>query len=319
MKQPLISICIPAYKRISFLKRLLDSVSEQSFHDFEVVITDDSPDKQVESCIRDYTDKFQIIYHKNLHPLGSPANWNKAIALARGTWIKIMHDDDWFASENSLLRFAEAAKKNQSSFFFSGYQNFYLENGTHSCFVISLLDEFLLRRNPLYLFRTNYIGHPSTTLIRNDRSSWFDEHIKWVGDFEFYIRLLKQDKNFVAIKEPLVNIGIGDDQITKIAFRNPEIEIPENIYILNLLGSDALGNIFVYDYFWRLCRNLRITHEKQMHQYITDTKVVDLLKKMIQLQRIFGQNAMVHSGLYSKTIMFLGYLCRFFKNLLSFS
>ena len=45
MAEPiLISICIPAYKHPDFLKRLLDSISIQSFRDFEVIISDDSPD-----------------------------------------------------------------------------------------------------------------------------------------------------------------------------------------------------------------------------------------------------------------------------------
>ena len=42
MAEPsLISICIPAYKHPDFLKRLLDSISIQSFKNFEVIISDD--------------------------------------------------------------------------------------------------------------------------------------------------------------------------------------------------------------------------------------------------------------------------------------
>jgi len=47
-----ISICIPAYKNVGFLERLLHSISIQSFADYEVVITDDSPDDSVKNLYR---------------------------------------------------------------------------------------------------------------------------------------------------------------------------------------------------------------------------------------------------------------------------
>ena len=47
-ESPLISICIPAYKRIDYLQKLLDSISIQTFKDYEVIVTDDSPDESVE-------------------------------------------------------------------------------------------------------------------------------------------------------------------------------------------------------------------------------------------------------------------------------
>ena len=45
---PFISICIPAYKNVEFLKRLPDSIAVQSFKNFEVILSDDSPGKEVE-------------------------------------------------------------------------------------------------------------------------------------------------------------------------------------------------------------------------------------------------------------------------------
>ena len=53
-KLPFFSICIPAYKNTDYLKRLLDSISIQTFRDFEVIITDDSPDETVSTFINNY-------------------------------------------------------------------------------------------------------------------------------------------------------------------------------------------------------------------------------------------------------------------------
>lgn len=48
MNPPFISICIPAYKNVKYVERLLASIKEQSFRDFEIVITDNSPDNCIE-------------------------------------------------------------------------------------------------------------------------------------------------------------------------------------------------------------------------------------------------------------------------------
>ena len=59
---PLISICIPAYKRAAFIKRLLDSIAIQSFQDYEVVITDDSPGDDVEQVYIDDLGSHFMLY-----------------------------------------------------------------------------------------------------------------------------------------------------------------------------------------------------------------------------------------------------------------
>jgi glycosyltransferase involved in cell wall biosynthesis len=64
-----ISICIPAYKRVNYLRRLLDSIAIQTFRDFEVIITDDSDDLSVKELSYLYKDKFQLCYHKNIKTL----------------------------------------------------------------------------------------------------------------------------------------------------------------------------------------------------------------------------------------------------------
>jgi glycosyltransferase involved in cell wall biosynthesis len=304
---PAISVCIPAYKNKAYLKRLLDSVSRQQFRDFEVVITDDSPDEEVRQLADAYQNSFPLVYHKNKEPLGSPANWNKAIGLAKGEWIKMMHDDDWLADEKSLGLFYEATLQGNASFIFSGFVNQELETGSRHPFVIRKMDEELLRKNPLYLFRTNYIGHPSTTLIRNNRKEWFDPTIKWVVDIEFYMRVLREGAGFMAIHQPLVYIGVGAEQITQQVFRNPAVEIPENLYLLQKLGLDALNYIFVYDYYWRLVRNLRMGSTSEMEHYLTAGFVPLPVQRMIRLQQKLGQQRLKKWGVYSKLAMLVAY------------
>ncbi len=48
-----VSICIPAYKQVSFLRKCLESVLMQDFTDYELIITDDSPDDSVKQLVNE--------------------------------------------------------------------------------------------------------------------------------------------------------------------------------------------------------------------------------------------------------------------------
>jgi len=301
-----ISICIPAYKRTIYLKRLLDSVSIQTFRDFEVIITDDSPGDEVKDLSEQYKNKFSLYYFKNALQLGTPENWNEAIRHAKGEWIKLMHDDDWFADENSLLEFSDAEDKNPSiNFFYSAYSNIF-ENNKQVPVYINSYRKKKLEENPVTLFSQNVIGPPSVTLVRNDKNFWYDKNTKWVVDIDFYIRYLKNNSAFY-INRLLINVGIHETQVTVSAFRVPGVEIPENFYLLNKAGEQNLKNILVYDAFWRLVRNLKITSLSAISENGYRGKVPGPIRSMINWQSKLPSWAL-SVGFFSKTIMFLHYL-----------
>lgn len=304
--KPEISICIPAYKKVDYLERLLISLENQSFKDFEILISDDTPGDEIHALCEKYKMAFNLKYIKNEIALGSPANWNAAIKMASGKWIKIMHNDDWFAFENSLEMFFEATLNNSDcDFLFSGFSNFG-SNGIINKFIPNIQLCKKLKKSPLILFKKNYIGHPSTTLIRNTKMDWFDEKIKWVVDFEFYIRVIKNRK-FASIPNSLINIGIHDDQITKQAFRNKSIEIPETIYLLDKLGFSALNKIYVYDYYWRLFRNLSIRRFDDFDYLLPESSVPEKIKKMLNFQFKIPL-IILNVGILSKFFMTLSFL-----------
>jgi len=307
---PFVSICIPAYKRVDFLSKLLDSIAIQTYRDFEVIITDDSSDDSVAALTDQYKSHFPIHYQKNPLALGTPANWNAAIGLAKGQWIKMMHDDDWFTDKNGLQQFASIAAATKTPFIFSGFYTVNLENGQQQQYVLTRWHAYLLKRNPYNILSQNFIGHPSTTLIRNDQYERYDERVKWVVDIEYYSRCLVRYKTFYAIRQPLISLGISSQQVTKAVFRKPEVEVPENLYLLNKITPEAMKSILVYDYFWRFIRNLGIRSSRQMEQYATSYVMPGILKTMIRHQGIVSIS-LLRIGIISKTIMLFSYLyCR---------
>jgi glycosyltransferase involved in cell wall biosynthesis len=311
-KLPFISICIPAYKSVHHLERLLRSIERQKYKNYEVVVTDDSPDDSVKELISHFADMPAINYYRNKFTLGTPENWNEAIRKATGTWIKLMHDDDWFANDDALQIFYEATViKEDCGFFFSAYTNVFENSNSRKTVNIGLPGRFLLRLNPLNLFKTQYIGNPSCTLIRRNVNQLYDSDFKWVVDFEFYIRCLKEIKKYHYIRIPLINVGLNSEQVTKVSFRNPKVEIPENHLMIEKMGYGILRNIFVYDYYWRLYRNLGIKEEAHIKKYYP-FHLHPLLKQMIDFQRHVPQG-ILKFGLVSKTMMLFNFIVSQFK------
>jgi len=93
MKTPLLSIIVPNYNHAVFLPQRLDSIFNQTFQDFEVILLDDqSPDNSVE-ILQQYAQKYRdkvAHFITNDQNTGNPfVQWKKGIELARGEFIWI--------------------------------------------------------------------------------------------------------------------------------------------------------------------------------------------------------------------------------------
>src|SRR5262245_52139404 len=119
MNEPLISICIPSYKKPLYVVRCLESILKQDYHHVEVIISDDSPCEDIKHAILVYQARLNIKYFHNSTPLKSPKNWNAALDKATGDLLLLLHQDDWLHAENALSLFKEALIKNDVDFVFS--------------------------------------------------------------------------------------------------------------------------------------------------------------------------------------------------------
>ncbi|HEY0676905.1 MAG TPA: glycosyltransferase family A protein [Chitinophagaceae bacterium] len=309
-----ISICIPAYRNAGLLKRLLDSIVIQSYRDFEVIISDDSPDDSIEFLCGSYSDQFLLSYHRNNEPLGTPRNWNEAMRKASGQWIKLMHHDDWFESYNSLQQFADVATTtSEASFIFSAYRNVYDDNRPVKDVMMSRRQLNNISRNPQLLLAKNVIGPPSVVMHKNNKSLQYDEELQWLVDSDFYIRH-PGIRNVSYIPDPLICIGVQSSQVTTTAFGNPGIEAPEYMHELNKYGTNILKHIMVFDAYWRMLRNLNIRKADQIRNAGFTGKIGPPVISMISFQRIFPRSVL-RFGPLSKMLMFASYLFnRYVKN-----
>lgn len=277
---------------------------EQTFSDYEIILTDDSPDHSVENVSRLFAN-LPIRYYKNNPSKGTPANWNAGIEKAEGEWIKIMHDDDWFASPQSL-QWMVAATGSGSKFIFSRYANVDEENKvSHPSIPPGWLER--IQRAPMTLLARNVIGPPSVTLVHHSLANRYDERLKWRVDIDYYIQLLKKGETFALVDQCAVHVGISASQVTNDCIDLPEVELPEGLLLLEKYGITPLRNLLVYDAWWRILRNVGIRTEQQLLQYTPGRRWPAAIKNMAGHQARIPSKAL-HFGPISKTCMLLSYL-----------
>ncbi|SCY54744.1 Glycosyl transferase family 2 [Lachnospiraceae bacterium XBB2008] len=239
MKLALVSICIPAYKDVHGIKRLLDSIASSDYTDVEIILTDDTPDDSVERTVREHTLADRVSYHHNDTALGPAGNWNRALDLAQGEYIKIMHQDDWFTFPDSLSRFVGMLDSDPEAVLaYCGSRQVTIKpddpEDLSDFFDRCISDEnrALIDRDFRALYIGQYIGAPSAVIHRRSELR-FDPNLKWLIDADFYMGLLKDGGRMVCSQDPLVSIGVSDSQLTNDCVDSSEVNIREYKYVFN--------------------------------------------------------------------------------------
>jgi glycosyltransferase involved in cell wall biosynthesis len=94
---PLVSVIIPNYNHSKYLPKRIDSVLNQTFQDFELILLDDcSPDnsRDILESYRNHPKVSQLVYN-SINSGSTFKQWNKGVSLAKGEWIWIAESDDY--------------------------------------------------------------------------------------------------------------------------------------------------------------------------------------------------------------------------------
>ncbi|MFN5318288.1 MAG: glycosyltransferase family 2 protein [Bacteroidia bacterium] len=266
---PLVSICIPAYNQPEKLVFLLNSIRNQSFTSYEVIVSDDSNNDSVEVLCKEFKD-LNIKYLRNTIAKGTPENWNHAIDAACGSWIKIMHHDDYFYDTEALGNFVAFAEKNpKAEFIFCLTSILYYPSNHRTPYKVDqkLLDA--IDQNPAYLFHQNIIGSPSVTFFRKSDFIRFDTNLKWLVDIEYYHRIADK-KSIGRIDKMLVETIASDTQLTQYMQGNPEFELTEFFYCYHKFYGESnrlnkkIWNMRMFD----LMRTYSISDSKQITRFL---------------------------------------------------
>lgn len=95
MSTPILSIGLPVYNRAKLLRKSLDSLLDQTFKDFDLIISDNASTDDTEAICREYAQRDRRIrYYRNPSNIGAPRNFNRTFELSSGKYFKWATSDD---------------------------------------------------------------------------------------------------------------------------------------------------------------------------------------------------------------------------------
>lgn len=270
MKKPKVSIVMPTYKKLGYLKIARNSVLNQTYTDYEIIITDDSQN----DVIKDYISRLnneKIRYFNNRPALRQAANHTAGMKQARGEFIKILHDDDYFLTNDALYKMVRLLEDNPDCDF-AHVNNIQVDLLTGRVIRKRRAQKYvgLARKEPLSIFKRNAIGAPSVTIFRNYNDTFFDEKMRLYIDTDFYINYLLKHPKIAFSKEHLIAIGENPEQDTHKVAEDKDIFVFESIYIYKKYEGAILKSEIKKDfekYINDRMKELKVTKEEIQKQW----------------------------------------------------
>jgi glycosyltransferase involved in cell wall biosynthesis len=212
-QRPRVSVCIPVYNGAPYIADTIRSVLAQDDPDFELLVVDNASTDGTLDVVGGFRDA-RIRIERNASNIGAVGNFNRALDLARGTYVKIVCADDLLRPD-CLRRQVAAMDAGGGRLALAGCGR-------------DIIDEtgrrWLSRRFPgaegprdavsavrrMTRSGTNLIGEPAAVLMARtaiDKAGRFDPAFKYCLDLEFWCRLLRHG-DLYAIPDPLCSFRV---------------------------------------------------------------------------------------------------------------
>jgi glycosyltransferase involved in cell wall biosynthesis len=302
--KPFFSICIPTYNRANYLKEAIESVLEQTYSNFEIVVYDDGSTDDTEQVIKNFKDR-RITYVKGKINKGRPFARNRCINLAKGNWIVWLDDDDKIEPELLSIYAVNILKFPDVSIFYPKYVKVFEENNS-STFLSEIVDFYENRSNLLRtLVRKSPIPNPGVCVKKKIYSKFgkYNENFTRAQDYEFWLRVLPYVKvkrveytgvlyriHSNNISTNTLTMDFSYESIAKRTFLNKfsleEIYkfSPKNsikLFANDLLNHDDYFNASYYLWMGNLNEEFKIIAQKA-GLYIENAKLIKLHKKFFK-------------------------------------
>ena len=185
---PLVSVIMPTYNHAKFIGKAIESVLNQTYKNFELIIIDNYSEDDTEKIVVSYEDD-RIIYLKFRNNGIIAASRNHGIKHSHGDYIAFLDSDDWWYREKLEVS-VEVLKKGVQ---FVCHALDWYQNGT-----IIRTKKYGSREKATYrhlLFGKNCVATSATTVLRDSilRVGGFTEDPKAVGveDYHLWLKLAK--------------------------------------------------------------------------------------------------------------------------------
>ncbi len=197
MKPPKVSVGIPVYNGQDYIKEAIDSVLNQTFTDFEIVIVDNQSTDDTVKIIREYKDP-RIKLFINDTNIGITPNWSKVMEYSTGEYMKVLPADDFLYPECLALQvkvFEDDKEKKIS--LCTGRRNIINQEGK-----VLFTRGFARNQKRMngidtinYVIRSgaNAIGEGGPVMFRREileKTGYFEKEIFYVFDLDLWFKIL---------------------------------------------------------------------------------------------------------------------------------
>jgi glycosyltransferase involved in cell wall biosynthesis len=247
---PKVSAIVPNYNHARFLRKRLESILEQSFQDFELIILDDGSTDESRTILREYAPDPRVRLEFNeVNSGGVFRQWNKGVGLARGEYVWMAESDD-YANKGFLKRLVAVLDGEPAAAFVycrswrvteddrvDGFGDWYLDlvdaERWKSDFCVDGREQFLS-----YFSRCCVVPNASAVLFRRaiyERIGGADEGFRVCGDWKVWTAMTLAGK-VAFVNEPLNYYRLHNGSVLHRSMREGEnvIETLEVVrWILN--------------------------------------------------------------------------------------
>jgi glycosyltransferase involved in cell wall biosynthesis len=200
---PLVSIVVPAFNGASVIEETLDSVCEQTFRDFEVIIVDDGSTDDTAVVAREFCEadeRFTLIQQPN----GGPSvALNTAIGHARGEWIAFLDHDDVWLPEKLACQMELFREDPRANFLFT---NYYYWDGNHDFSAYYRQNRPLPEGDATRKLVVACVYGTSAVMVRRETLQAvgpFDPDLPFTQDWDMWLRIAERGMWAHGTHEPL--------------------------------------------------------------------------------------------------------------------
>ena len=206
--RPMVSIIVPIYNAEQYLRRCVDSILNQEYTDFELLLVNDgSTDASGDIC-EEYGDQDPRVIVIQKENTGVSDSRNRALDRARGKYLQFLDSDDWITPDATRL-FVRAAEEYGCDMVIS---DFYRVVGERLSPKGDIEEEGVLTREEFAAHMMEnpadfYYGVLWNKLYRRDiveeHKLRMDTDISWCEDFMFNLEYIRYAKVFYALHAPI--------------------------------------------------------------------------------------------------------------------
>lgn len=239
---PHFTIVIPTYNRAEKIKHTIQSVLNQTYSDFELLVMDDGSTDHTETIVNGFSDH-RIRYEWAPNSGGPATPRNRGIAASKSPWISFLDADDiWYSRRLECVN--DAIKNHPDIDVFCHHEM--LNNIVSGKKSLLKYGPYQVDFYRTMLMRGNYLSTSAVT-IRSDflfrHSLCFNEepdHVV-VEDYDLWLRLANHGATFFFISTPLGEYVIESDNLTHATEKhrhNHRVVLKNHVYNIQKFEED---------------------------------------------------------------------------------